>query len=406
MGTRPLVSVIVPAYNAEAFIEEALGSALNQTYRALEVVVVDDGSQDRTPDIVEALAEKDPRVRLLRQANGGVAAARNLAIEHARGVYIAPLDADDLWYPRKIEEQVRRMEAGGPAMGMVYTWWLGIDDEGTIGHAVVPWDIEGYVYEQLIYFNFIGNASVPLFRRSALERAGLYDPTLRSRGGQGCEDWDLSLRVAEHYGVGLVPGYLSAYRAVRGSMSTDAAAMAESYRLVIEKVRERHPEIPPTLFRWSRSHFDFYLANRSYVGGCFGDALRWVGHGILADPAVLLGPWVPKLVTRCLLRLLVRPVTARLWPTQAEWEAFRRHASRRPARSFEEIEQSAGQRGVPWRANTPFDAIRRRRWRYLEERKRAAARGASDPGPAVPAAEYHWTMPLVAAGALEPDDLA
>jgi glycosyltransferase involved in cell wall biosynthesis len=101
----PLVSVIVPAYNAEEFIGETLNSALSQTYSNIEILVVDDGSQDRTSEVVKAFVQKDERVILLQQANAGVAAARNLAIEKSRGEYIAPLDADDIWYPQKLEKR-------------------------------------------------------------------------------------------------------------------------------------------------------------------------------------------------------------------------------------------------------------------------------------------------------------
>jgi glycosyltransferase involved in cell wall biosynthesis len=101
------VTVVIPVYNGECFIDRTLASALAQTYDPLEVVVVDDGSTDRTPIIVEAAAARDNRIRLLRAQKSGVAAARNLGITEARGKLIAPLDADDLWHPEKIARQVR-----------------------------------------------------------------------------------------------------------------------------------------------------------------------------------------------------------------------------------------------------------------------------------------------------------
>ena len=122
-----LVSVIVPAYNAAATIGETLRSALAQTYPQLEVLVVDDGSTDATADIVRSFVARDPRVRLLQQANAGVAAARNLAIAQSRGAYVAPLDADDLWHPQKIALQLEALRRGGPRVGVVYCWWRVID---------------------------------------------------------------------------------------------------------------------------------------------------------------------------------------------------------------------------------------------------------------------------------------
>jgi len=118
-----LVSVIIPAYNAARFIRRTLVSVLAQTHPDLDVIVVDDGSVDETVSIVEAIARDDPRVRLFRQKNSGVSAARNAALSVARGAYIAPLDADDLWHPAKLEKQLA-VFANRPAnVGLVYCWF-------------------------------------------------------------------------------------------------------------------------------------------------------------------------------------------------------------------------------------------------------------------------------------------
>ena len=128
----PLISVIVPAYNAEIFIRRTLDSILAQTYTNIEILVVDDGSQDRTAEIVESFVEKDSRVTLLKQKNAGVATARNLAIEKSRGEYIAPIDADDIWYPQKLEKQVQCMLEADQSIGLVYAWSVRIDEDDVI----------------------------------------------------------------------------------------------------------------------------------------------------------------------------------------------------------------------------------------------------------------------------------
>src|SRR6267378_894238 len=109
----PLVSVILPVRDGESSIGDTLESALGQTYRNIEVIVVDDGSRDRTRAIVEARALRDSRVRVIGQNNRGLAASRNRALAIARGEFIAPLDADDLWDPTKMERQVHRMTEAG-----------------------------------------------------------------------------------------------------------------------------------------------------------------------------------------------------------------------------------------------------------------------------------------------------
>ena len=99
MNPAPLVSVVIPCCNAEAFLPETLGSVCGQTYRELEILVVDDGSKDRTADIAREFAARDPRVRLVQKPNGGLSSARNFGIDHARGKYLSFVDGDDLWVP-------------------------------------------------------------------------------------------------------------------------------------------------------------------------------------------------------------------------------------------------------------------------------------------------------------------
>ena len=111
--TDGLVSIITPCYNGERFIAETIESVLRQTYADWEMIVVDDGSVDGSAQIAEAYAEKDGRIRLLRQENAGTACARNAGMRVARGRYIALLDADDLWEPQFLERQLAFMKKWG-----------------------------------------------------------------------------------------------------------------------------------------------------------------------------------------------------------------------------------------------------------------------------------------------------
>ena len=135
-SSNPLVSVIIPAFNASEHIRQTLESVLAQTYQAIEVIVVDDGSSDATTDIVKEFVKRDTRFQLFRQTNAGVGAARNNAIRKARGKYIAPLDADDVWFPEKLEKQVACMEQYGMETGLVYCWFSLVDAHGDfLGNA-------------------------------------------------------------------------------------------------------------------------------------------------------------------------------------------------------------------------------------------------------------------------------
>lgn len=117
------VAVVIPAYNAEGTLAETISSVRNQTHRALDIVVVDDGSRDDTLAIAHEIVKIDPRVRVLKQRNSGVAAARNAGWRSTSADLVAFLDADDLWSPDKIERQLAALESGGPQVGLVYTWY-------------------------------------------------------------------------------------------------------------------------------------------------------------------------------------------------------------------------------------------------------------------------------------------
>lgn len=126
-----LVSVIVPTFNRAYCLPRTLDSALRQTYANLEILVVDDGSQDETAEMIARDYGDEPRVKYLHQENGGVSSARNLGIKHARGEYVAFLDSDDIWEPWKLELQVSAMDLA-PAIGMVWTDMAAVAPDGKV----------------------------------------------------------------------------------------------------------------------------------------------------------------------------------------------------------------------------------------------------------------------------------
>jgi glycosyltransferase involved in cell wall biosynthesis len=272
----PLVSVIMAAFNAAAHIEAACRSALDQTYANLELIVVDDGSTDDTAAIVSRLSNADRRIRLIRQKNRGIAAARNTAVDAARGEYLAPLDADDLWDTRKVALQVARMLERGPRTGLVYCWWVSIDVTDHVLDGSPRWDLEGRAARQLVDVNFTGNASVPLFRRSVVVALGAYDTSMHEAGSQGCEDWDLAIRTAETQEVAVVPQVLVAYRRRADGMSASRDIMWRSLNHLLATLVARQPDISPAALRRSRGQFALYLAGVSWWAGDRIGACRWV----------------------------------------------------------------------------------------------------------------------------------
>ena len=176
-----LVSVVIPVYNGERFISRTLASVLAQTYNSFEVIVVDDGSTDLTPIIIEEAVVRDSRVRLFRKQNSGVAAARNFGISQALGELIATLDADDLWHPQKIARQVEVMQASSPEVGLVYCWSIEIDENDLIIPPISSLKTrkrstaQGDVTAELARGCFIETASTPLMKRSSIDAVGGYD---------------------------------------------------------------------------------------------------------------------------------------------------------------------------------------------------------------------------------------
>ena len=260
---HPLVSVIVPAHNAERFIDKTLNSVICQTYRNIEVLVVDDGSQDQTSEIVESMSQQDHRIFLLHQDLSGVAAARNAAIRQSKGQLIAPIDADDVWHPQNLEKQVLCMLKAGPSVGLVYAWSAVINEHGLLTGDFRASTIEGEVYETLLSHNFLGNASASLIRRNCFEEVGYYNPQFLKRNAQGCEDWDLYLRIAETHQFRVVQEFLIGYRQAKESMSLNHTGMAMSHSLMIDGIRRRHSDISPIIYRLSLVNFYLYLAHES-----------------------------------------------------------------------------------------------------------------------------------------------
>ena len=319
----PLVSVILPAYNAEAFIEQTLNSVLSQTYKNIEVLVTDDGSKDRTAEIVSSIACCDHRVILLQQSNAGVAAARNLAIQKSSGEYIAPIDADDIWYPQKIEKQVQCILQAKPCVGLVYVWSVYIDEQGVPTGEYANNSREGDVYIELLRENFVGNASAPLIRRTCLERVGYYNCKLKEHNGQGVEDWDLYLRTAEYYQFQVVPEFLLCYRQVIGSMSFNSKSMEKSFYLLMADVRQRHPDIPATVYRESTTKYFYYLLLKNRQCADHWRSLICLYNALRSDLVLLTNHSFYDMLVKTVLKFIFNPVTSLIWKDHRSWLRFK-----------------------------------------------------------------------------------
>jgi glycosyltransferase involved in cell wall biosynthesis len=290
MKPQPLVSVIVPVYNTERYLSLALESARGQTYRNLEIIVVDDGSTDGSAEVAERHAAEDPRVHVVRQTNAGVASARNHGLRVARGELIAPLDADDLWHPTKVQWQVARMHEAGERVGLVYCWYSRVDPDGRMIQDIASSTLEGRVLERIIEQYWIGSGSNAMIRRRCLDAVGGYHEGMRSRGGQGCEDWDLAIRLAEAFEFAVVPEYLLQYRDVPASMTGNVQQMSRSFDVMMQDLLKRRNDIPRRVVRRARANFLYYIAKACAGKGLRGQAAVGLIRSVVASPLDALTP--------------------------------------------------------------------------------------------------------------------
>jgi len=227
---KPLVSIIMPAYNAEKTILESIESVLRQTYINWELIVVNDGSKDSTSVVV--LATNDERIRLIEQENGCVANARNNGINNAKGEYIAFLDSDDLWVEEKLERQIGRLVGGKYKMCYAKTWCFGENSNQTSDCFVnVAFDFEDK--DKILIYDFIPILTV-LIAKDVLDEVGYFDETLR-----GVEDWDLWIRVLQKCDAIYLDEFLAKYRI----SSTGLSGNFEKHFIEEEKVWMKHIDL-------------------------------------------------------------------------------------------------------------------------------------------------------------------
>lgn len=229
-----VVSVIVPAYGTARYIGETLDSVFAQTFKAFEVIVINDGSPD-TKELEKILSSYVSRIIYLKQENRGPAAARNLGIRHAQGEYIAFLDSDDTWYPEFLESQMILLE-GPDRPDLIYADSLDVGEGGNAPHRFMENNPSSGVptFESLLIEKCVIPTSCTVARKKVLLEAGLFDESPTHRG---VEDYDLWLRVANHGGrISYQESVLAKRRVRADSLSNGQVAMAEGHLSVLEKL--------------------------------------------------------------------------------------------------------------------------------------------------------------------------
>lgn len=231
MFEKQKISVIVPSFNTGRYIKNAIDSALEQTYKNLEIIVVDDGSRDDTRNLLSPYIKRG-LIKYYYQNNAGLSASRNYGINKADGKYIALLDADDLWKTDKLRLQLEAINSKD-TLAMVFTDFDVLDDNGLLfnGRCAVNFD-DGVVitFKELFNnYNFILPSTV-LVKKEVFNKCGFFDTSL-----EACEDYDMWLRITRAFDVAGINSPLTCIRLRPSSMSSNVTAMLQNELRVIAK---------------------------------------------------------------------------------------------------------------------------------------------------------------------------
>lgn len=189
---RQTISVVIPTYNRDFCIERSLRSILQQTYRNLEIIVVDDGSTDNTLQILHKLQCEDPRIKILQhKRNLGAQAARNTGIRAATSAYIAFLDSDDEWLTTKLEKQLPLLGQSNGNIGVVYAGFMWVYGHGRSSKERIP-RFKGKIYKDALR-EWIADTNTLIVRKDILDKVGLLDESIRSY-----QEWDLCIRLSRY----------------------------------------------------------------------------------------------------------------------------------------------------------------------------------------------------------------
>ena len=308
------ISVIIPAYNAQSTILETIKSVQKQTFKDIEIIVINDGSKDGTLELLKSVGDlskaealRDRRLKVYSYPNGGLPTARNRGIAKAQGEYLSFIDADDLWTPDKLEKQLAALQAN-PQASVAYSWIAvmleadrHLDRVRFFSGKKVKF--QGDVYKILLVDNFIGNGSNILIKRNVIDLVGNFDPSFAS-----CEDWDYYLRLAAKCRFAVVPEHQILYRKTAGAMTSKGSIMEREGLRVIDKVYQTIPRKLQYLKKRSTANFYRYCGKIYVDCGIKRQDLKKgkirLFKAIALDPLILLSVETHILIFKIILKQL------------------------------------------------------------------------------------------------------
>lgn len=274
---RPLVSIITPTYNRADFIGEAVESVLVQTYPHFEFLIVDDGSDDNTSEVLAPYLS-DSRIKLFRQENQGQSVARNLALAEAKGEFICFLDSDNYWPKEKLEQQVRLFEAH-PETDVLYGDNVIIDENGREISRKNMSRYSGRIAYQMIKDNCVAMNTTMARRKCFDEMGGM------SGKRRVADDYDLWLRLSAKYIFRYEPEYWAWYRVMEDQISSDKTRRFKVNEEIIRDFRRDYPDAL-SIKEFDRGFAHFHLRKGRYLGsaGSKAEGIKEIGKAIRYAP--------------------------------------------------------------------------------------------------------------------------
>ena len=302
--SNELVSVIIPVFKAEDFVAKTIQSVLAQTYSELEIIIVDDGSPDRSIDICRQF--DDPRIKIVQQANRGLAGARNTGIRNATGAYIALIDADDLWVKDKIEKHITHLKQD-PKLGVSFSYSRLIDEhDQPTGLKQIPTKIKNITPPYILRRNPIGNGSTPVFKRQVFEDIefldnlhGVEETFYFDESFKRAEDVECWLKIAleTDWVCEGIPELLTLYRIHPGGLSASVLLQYEYLEKIISKYNTAYPDVFADSVTLARACYQRYIARRAISVRDSKLALEMLHKSISSDLRILTEEPAKTLVT-------------------------------------------------------------------------------------------------------------
>jgi glycosyltransferase involved in cell wall biosynthesis len=280
----PLVSIIIPCYNGEKFIAEAIESIINQTYQNWELIIINDGSTDKSEKIIKQYCRKDNRIKYKKNSkNKGIPATRNIGIKASNGEYIALLDQDDLWINEKLEMQMKEYLKASKRVGLLFGNIMVINVINKSKRIKKPININfeeissEELFKKLYFNNFITSITV-ILRKECLEKIGLFNERIKWGG----DDYELWLRIAKYYKFKYINQILATRREHTNNYSSTEKSVEGNIELVnnIDQINN----IPKNL-KNKKIAFQLYrLARLNHLKGNYPDARKYYLISIKKSP--------------------------------------------------------------------------------------------------------------------------